>query len=86
MTVEISDTGCGIQPEKMEHLWGMFKLSRGGLGFGLWWLRTFIERQGGTVECKSIPDKGSTFTVRLPAFCDELKKTGNQTKEQISGF
>ncbi len=86
VTVEISDTGCGIQPEKMEHLWGMFKLSRGGLGFGLWWLRTFIERQGGTVECKSTPDKGSTFTVRLPAFCDELKKAGNQTKEQKSGF
>jgi signal transduction histidine kinase len=65
--VEISDTGCGIPPEKMEQLWGMFQLSRGGLGFGLWWLRTFIERQGGTIDCKSRLDRGSTFTVRLPA-------------------
>ena len=65
--VEISDTGCGIPSEKLEQLWGMFQLSRGGLGFGLWWLRTFIERQGGTIDCKSQLDRGSTFTVRLPA-------------------
>jgi len=72
VTVAISDTGCGIPPEKMEHLWGMFQLSRGGLGFGLWWLRTFIERQGGTIECESQPNKGSTFTVRLPAIREAL--------------
>lgn len=65
--IEITDTGCGIPREKMENLWGMFQLSKGGLGFGLWWLRTFIERQGGTIGCRSEPDKGSTFTVRLPA-------------------
>ncbi len=89
VTIEISDTGCGIPPEKMEHLWGMFQLSQGGMGFGLWWLRTFIERQGGTIECKSQPDKGSTFTVRLPAFCDELKgnhpHTGDQDKIKPGG-
>ena len=72
VTVAISDTGCGIPSEKMKHLWGMFQLSRGGLGFGLWWLRTFIERQGGTIECKSQPNKGSTFTVRLPAIREAL--------------
>jgi signal transduction histidine kinase len=67
VTVEITDSGCGIPPEKMAHLWGMFQLSRGGLGFGLWWLRTFIERQGGTIDCQSQLDRGSVFTVRLPA-------------------
>ena len=72
VTVAISDTGCGIAPEKMKHLWGMFQISRDGLGFGLWWLRTFIERQGGTIECKSQPNKGSTFTVRLPAIREAL--------------
>jgi len=66
VTVEIADSGCGIPTEKMAHLWGMFQLSRGGLGFGLWWLRTFIERQGGTIECQSQLDHGSVFTVRLP--------------------
>jgi signal transduction histidine kinase len=66
--VEIADTGRGIAPDQMEHLWSMFQQSEDGLGFGLWWLRTFIERQGGSIECRSKADKGATFIVRLPAF------------------
>jgi signal transduction histidine kinase len=65
--VEIKDTGRGISPQQMMHLWNMFQQSENGLGFGLWWLRTFIERQGGSIKCLSEPDKGSTFVVRLPA-------------------
>lgn len=65
--VEIKDTGSGITPEQMMHLWNMFQQSEDGLGFGLWWLRTFIERQGGSIKCHSEPDKGSVFVVRLPA-------------------
>lgn len=65
--VEISDTGRGIAPDQMSHLWDMFQQSEDGLGFGLWWLRTFIERQGGSIECHSEPGKGATFWVRLPA-------------------
>jgi signal transduction histidine kinase len=52
----------------MEHLWSMFQQSEDGLGFGLWWLRTFIERQGGSIECRSKVDKGARFIVRLPAY------------------
>jgi signal transduction histidine kinase len=65
--VEIEDTGKGITPEQMLHLWKMFQQSEDGLGFGLWWLRTFIERQGGSIKCHSKPDIGSVFVVRLPA-------------------
>ena len=65
--VEIADSGRGIAPDQMEHLWSMFQQSEDGLGFGLWWLRTFIERQGGSIECHSKADKGATFIVRLPA-------------------
>ena len=65
--VEIKDTGRGIFPQQMMHLWNMFQQSEDGLGFGLWWLRTFIERQGGSIKCHSEPHKGSAFVVRLPA-------------------
>lgn len=65
--VEIADTGRGIATDQMDHLWSMFQQSEDGLGFGLWWLRTFIERQGGSIECRSKPEKGATFIVRLPA-------------------
>jgi len=65
--VEIKDTGPGISREQMKHLWNMFQQSENGLGFGLWWLRTFIERQGGSIRCLSEPGKGATFVLRLPA-------------------
>ncbi|UCE52375.1 MAG: GAF domain-containing protein [Desulfobacterales bacterium] len=68
VVVEISDTGRGIPVDQMAHLWKMFQHSEAGLGFGLWWLRTFIERQGGSIECQSELGKGATFFVRLPAF------------------
>jgi signal transduction histidine kinase len=68
VVVEISDTGRGITPEQMPHLWDMFQTSADGLGFGLWWVKTFIERQGGAISCDSTPDSGTTFTVRLPAY------------------
>jgi signal transduction histidine kinase len=67
VTVEVSDSGRGIPPEQMAHLWDMFKPSANGLGFGLWWVRTFIERHGGTIACDSEPGTGATFTIRLPA-------------------
>ncbi|MBN1661700.1 MAG: GAF domain-containing protein [Anaerolineae bacterium] len=65
--VEVRDTGTGIPPERLPHLWEMFQVSSDGLGFGLWWVRTFIERQGGTIACHSRPGEGTTFTIRLPA-------------------
>ncbi len=68
VVVEISDTGRGIPADQMTHLWNMFQQSEDGLGFGLWWLRTFIERQGGSIQCYSELGKGATFFVRLPAF------------------
>ena len=64
--VKISDTGKGMPAHHLEHLWNLFQPSDEGLGFGLWWMRTFIERQGGTIECQSQLGEGSTFIVRLP--------------------
>jgi signal transduction histidine kinase len=64
--VKISDTGKGMPAHHLEHLWNLFQPSDEGLGFGLWWMRTFIERQGGTIECQSQLSEGSTFIVRLP--------------------
>ena len=67
VVVQISDAGPGITPDKVAHLWDMFKQSEDGVGFGLWWVRTFIERQGGTISFESEPGKGATFTIQLPA-------------------
>lgn len=74
VVIEISDSGKGIPQKQMNHLWDMFQQSSDGLGFGLWWLRTFIERQGGQIECKSKPETGATFTVRLPVLAEEKER------------
>jgi signal transduction histidine kinase len=66
VVVAIADTGGGLAPDKMAHLWDLFQPSSDGLGFGLWWVRTFIERQGGQIHCDNRPGEGATFTVRLP--------------------
>jgi signal transduction histidine kinase len=77
VVAEVSDTGTGFTPEQMVHLWDMFQQSPDGLGFGLWWVRTFIEQQGGTIACESRTGAGATFTVRLPAVTNgEQEETG----------
>jgi len=85
--IEIGDTGKGFPPERMTHLWDMFQQSDTGLGFGLWWLRTFIVRQGGTIDCVSTPGRGTTFTIRLPAVCGEHEAaTPRETGEEAVDY
>ena len=76
--VKISDTGKGMPSYNLDHLWNLFQPSDDGFGFGLWWMRTFIERQGGTIDCHSQPGTGSTFTVQLPADIDVPASTWKQ--------
>ena len=63
--VEIRDTGQGIGSDRMANIWNMFHPSEDGWGFGLWWIKTFIERQGGSIDCASQRCMGTTFTLRL---------------------
>src|SRR5262249_39247742 len=73
--VGVRDDGAGIEPEQARHVFALFmgaeralRRSQGGIGGGLTLVRRFIELHGGTVEARSEgPDKGSEFTVRLPA-------------------
>jgi len=74
ISVRISDTGIGIDPEQMCNLFQVFTqgdatISRayGGTGLGLALSRHFCRMLGGTIEVASQPGSGSTFTVTLPA-------------------
>jgi PAS domain S-box-containing protein len=69
LKVEISDTGCGIAEEDIEKIFEPFFTTREegkGVGLGLPVAYGIIARHGGSIEVKSEPSKGSTFTVRLP--------------------
>jgi PAS domain S-box-containing protein len=75
IVISVRDTGCGIAPEFLPHVFDRFSqadssISRahGGLGLGLAIVRRLTEMQGGAVEAESDgAGCGATFTVRLPA-------------------
>ena len=76
-TVEITvaDTGIGLAPDELEHIFDRYYRSshpRGGSGLGLSISRELVRLHGGDVEVTSEKGKGSTFVVRLPSDCREL--------------
>lgn len=78
VAISVQDTGIGIK--HTEDLFQMFsRLSEGhelcveGVGLGLYISSELTIKQGGTVCVKSIPGKGSTFTVQLPINCINKK-------------
>jgi PAS domain S-box-containing protein len=74
MEISVSDTGEGIDPQFLPHIFEPFRQAEspqtrihGGLGLGLSIVRYIAEAHGGTVAAKSEGrGKGSTFTVTLP--------------------
>jgi signal transduction histidine kinase/DNA-binding response OmpR family regulator len=61
------DSGPGIQPEILEHLFEPFHTTKStGTGLGLAISYGIIERHGGTIAAECPPDGGTTFIVRLP--------------------
>jgi PAS domain S-box-containing protein len=72
--IAVSDTGVGIKPEFLPHVFERFRQAdqkttrhHGGLGLGLAIVRHLVELHGGTVEADSSgEDRGATFVVKLP--------------------
>jgi signal transduction histidine kinase len=68
---EVRDNGRGIAARDRERVFELFRRAgpqnTTGEGIGLAHVRALLRRLGGTVDCESVPDVGSTFVVRLPA-------------------
>jgi two-component system NtrC family sensor kinase len=68
---QISDTGCGIQPEHMDKIFDPFFTTKEvgqGTGLGLSISYGIIKQHGGDITVTSHPGQGSTFTVKLPVY------------------
>jgi signal transduction histidine kinase/DNA-binding response OmpR family regulator len=74
VSLQVSDTGIGMTEEQLGRLFQAFSQADtatvrkfGGTGLGLAISRKFAEAMGGTLAVTSESNRGSTFTVRLPA-------------------
>jgi signal transduction histidine kinase len=69
--VEVSDTGPGISPDDLTHLFEPLYRAESarhlpGTGLGLTIVRTILDQHGAPVSVRSTPGQGTAFTFRLP--------------------
>lgn len=93
VVVTVTDTGIGIGPEQLPHIFKMFgqvesalDRSQGGIGIGLSLAKGLIEMHGGRISAASEGvGKGAEFVVRLPVSAsvrvDDLADTGAPADE-----
>ncbi len=74
VTVTVGDTGPGIDPEDLPHVFERFYVARRyrearpeGSGLGLSIVARLVEAMGGTVDVASRPGEGTTVSVEIPA-------------------
>jgi signal transduction histidine kinase len=67
--IQIEDTGIGMTSEQVNRLGTAFySLKEKGTGIGLMVSYQLVEQMNGRIEVKSIPGKGSTFTLIFPSY------------------
>ena len=90
VVIRVSDTGRGISPTLLPHVFEMFTQGprttaqgRGGLGVGLALVKSLVEMHGGTVAAISEGiGKGSEFVVRLPADKRRVLRTPRKPEDE----
>ncbi len=87
---EILDTGTGIAPDQLQHLFepfwqadGSLTRKRGGAGLGLPVSKRIAQRLGGDIFVESEPGKGSSFTFAFRApICEKGPETPQQKESE----
>ena len=67
----VADNGIGFEQKYADKIFAVFQRLHGkdaydGTGIGLAICRKIAERYNGSLEAHGVPDKGATFTLRLP--------------------
>ncbi|GCE12544.1 hybrid sensor histidine kinase/response regulator [Tengunoibacter tsumagoiensis] len=89
-TLTIRDSGVGIDPELLPHIFERFYRVPGvevqtgssvGFGLGLYISQQIVQRHGGRIHVESQPGKGSTFGVTIPLVCQEIHHAQEEPSE-----
>ncbi len=70
LQITVEDSGSGIHPEDLHHIFKRFYRSRyskdtQGIGLGLPLAKSIVEAHNGTIEADSLPGSGAVFTINL---------------------
>jgi two-component system sensor histidine kinase PilS (NtrC family) len=69
--INFIDSGRGMSPEQVEHLFEPFSSTTGGTGLGLSIVYQIIRDHGGTINVRSREGQGTTITIELPVGNEE---------------
>ncbi len=90
--LEVGDTGIGIAPEDLPHIFDRFfradkarARAEGGTGLGLSIARWSAEAHGGRIDVRASPERGAVFTVTLPLAPTEAEGHGVDAASGGSG-
>ncbi len=86
--VDVADTGVGIPPEALPHIFERFYQAdparpggeKHGTGLGLAIVKEIVGAHGGKISVRSGPDAGSTFTVTLPLAMPDASSVARRIK------
>jgi signal transduction histidine kinase len=74
--VEVADSGEGIDPANLAHVFEpFFSTKQGGTGLGLALTQQIVVEHGGTISVDSKKGEGTTFTIRVPTAPSEQRES-----------
>jgi len=88
VTVRVTDTGTGIDPENLSRIFDPFfttKEKTKGTGLGLSVVYGIVKQTGGTIDVKSELDLGTEFIITFPASSEPRKDTAQKETRRAGG-
>jgi signal transduction histidine kinase len=85
--IRVSDTGCGMPPEVLAHVFEPFYTTKRGrgTGLGLSISYAYVRSHGGDMRADSVVGRGTTVTFTLPLRAEEQLSDEEKEKSQIVG-
>ncbi|MEP6568881.1 MAG: ATP-binding protein [Acidobacteriota bacterium] len=80
LRIAFSDTGRGMSPQQVDHLFEPFSSTTGGTGLGLSIVYQIIRDHGGTINVRSREGQGTTITIELPV---EERETEDRIQNSV---